>query len=83
MEFKIPKALSYLAFLDGDHFVPGISDLVHGNKKEGNLQESTVATASVFSQTGWRTKNENRCSLDDIRWLADNAVAPRLFYDSD
>jgi cytochrome d ubiquinol oxidase subunit I len=28
-------ALSYLAFLQGDAFVPGINDLVHGNKKEG------------------------------------------------
>ena len=35
VEFQIPKALSYLAFLDSDKFVPGISDLVHGNKKEG------------------------------------------------
>ena len=35
VEFQIPKALSYLAFLDSDRFVPGISDLVHGNKKEG------------------------------------------------
>ena len=35
VEFKIPKALSYLAFLDSDKFVPGIDDLVHGNKKEG------------------------------------------------
>lgn len=35
VEFKIPKALSYLAFLQGDAFVPGIDDLVHGNEKEG------------------------------------------------
>lgn len=35
VEFKIPKALSYLAFLDADKFVPGIDDLVHGNEKEG------------------------------------------------
>ena len=34
-EIKIPMALSYLAFLQGDAFVPGINDLVHGNKKEG------------------------------------------------
>ncbi|MFN8365073.1 MAG: hypothetical protein U0T78_07595 [Cloacibacterium normanense] len=29
-EVKIPMALSYLAFLQGDAFVPGINDLVHG-----------------------------------------------------
>ena len=34
-EVKIPKLLSYLAFLKGDAFVPGIEDLVHGNEKEG------------------------------------------------
>ena len=33
--FKIPKALSYLAFLEGDAFVPGIDDLVHGNEAKG------------------------------------------------
>jgi cytochrome d ubiquinol oxidase subunit I len=35
VNFEIPKALSYLAFLEGDAFVPGIDDLVHGNEKEG------------------------------------------------
>ncbi len=32
---KIPNALSYIAFSDVNAFVPGIKDLVHGNKKEG------------------------------------------------
>ena len=35
IEFRIPKALSYLAFLRGDAFVPGIDDLVHGNPSQG------------------------------------------------
>ena len=34
-ELKIPNALSYLAFLDVDAFVPGIRDLVHGNEARG------------------------------------------------
>ncbi|MCB9202534.1 MAG: cytochrome ubiquinol oxidase subunit I [Flavobacteriales bacterium] len=34
VEVKIPKLLSYLAFLNGDAFVPGIEDLIHGNEKE-------------------------------------------------
>ena len=34
-EFKIPMALSYLSFLDTQAFVPGIEDLVHGNKELG------------------------------------------------
>lgn len=32
---EIPSALSYMAFLDANAFVPGIHDLVHGNKEEG------------------------------------------------
>jgi cytochrome d ubiquinol oxidase subunit I len=31
MKIEIPNALSYLAFLDPNAYVPGISDLVHGN----------------------------------------------------
>ncbi len=34
-EIEIPSALSYMAFLDGDAFVPGIHDLVHGNEEQG------------------------------------------------
>ncbi len=34
-EFVIPDALSYMAFSDANAFVPGIKDLVHGNKEEG------------------------------------------------
>lgn len=33
-ELRIPNALSYMAFLDADAFVPGIHDLVHGNKEQ-------------------------------------------------
>lgn len=33
LEIEVPNALSYLAFLDPNAFVPGIRDLVHGNKK--------------------------------------------------
>lgn len=36
-EIKIPNMLSYLAFMDADAFVPGIKDLVHGNKDRGIL----------------------------------------------
>lgn len=32
-KIEIPNALSYLAFLDPNSFVPGISDLVHGNEE--------------------------------------------------
>jgi len=35
VQFEIPKALSYLAFLRGDAHVAGIDDLVHGKPSEG------------------------------------------------
>jgi len=35
MEVKIPSALSMLAFMDPNAYVPGISDLVHGNPERG------------------------------------------------
>lgn len=34
-EIEIPSALSYMAFLDGNAFVAGIHDLVHGNEEQG------------------------------------------------
>jgi len=37
LKIEIPNALSYLAFLDPNAFVPGINDLVHGNKKHNIL----------------------------------------------
>ena len=36
-EIKIPNALSYLAFLDPTAYVPGISDLMHGNPQKNIL----------------------------------------------
>ncbi len=33
MKIEIPNALSYLAFLNPNAFVPGVADLVHGNEK--------------------------------------------------
>jgi cytochrome d ubiquinol oxidase subunit I len=35
IEIQIPSALSYMAFLDANAFVPGIYDLIHGNKDQG------------------------------------------------
>ncbi|MEA3444894.1 MAG: cytochrome ubiquinol oxidase subunit I [Bacteroidota bacterium] len=38
---KIPSLLSIMAFRDVDAFVPGVNDLVNGNKKEGILSAET------------------------------------------
>ncbi len=37
VKFEIPSMLSYMAFLDPNAFVPGISDLIGGNEDEGIL----------------------------------------------
>ncbi len=34
-KIEIPNILSYMAFLDFDAFVPGINDLINGNKEHG------------------------------------------------
>ncbi len=35
LDIKIPNMLSYLAALDPNAFIPGVHDLVHGNKEHG------------------------------------------------
>jgi cytochrome d ubiquinol oxidase subunit I len=35
MKIEIPNFLSYMAFLDWNAFVPGINDLIKGNKEQG------------------------------------------------
>jgi len=45
---EIPSMLSILAFNDPDAFVPGIKDLVHGNKKEGiRSYEERIASGKI------------------------------------
>lgn len=54
-EIKIPSALSYMAFLDFDAFVPGVYDLVHGNEERGimsyyeKIDRGTIARKTLFS----------------------------------
>ncbi|TKG91153.1 cytochrome ubiquinol oxidase subunit I [Puteibacter caeruleilacunae] len=37
LKLEIPNVLSYMAFLDWDAFVPGVKDLIDGNKKHNIL----------------------------------------------
>ncbi len=39
-KIEIPNALSYMIHLDMDAFVPGVKDLIDGNKEEGFLSAS-------------------------------------------
>jgi len=54
-EIKIPSALSYMAFLDFNAYVPGIYDLVHGNEEQGiisyyeKIDRGTIARKTLFN----------------------------------
>ena len=63
-EVKIPKALSYLAFLDFDAFVPGIDDIVHGNEKmkipsyDERIKSGKVAIDALANYTNLKKAGE-------------------------
>ncbi len=40
LKIEIPNILSYMAFLDWDAFVPGVNDIIDGNKKYGIISAS-------------------------------------------
>lgn len=40
LKIEIPNILSYMAFLDWDAFVPGVNDIVKGNRKYGIIPAS-------------------------------------------
>jgi cytochrome d ubiquinol oxidase subunit I len=52
VKFEIPSMLSYMAFLDPNAFVPGISDLIQGNEDEGLLSSiQKIEKGKVAIQT--------------------------------
>ncbi|MCE1199339.1 MAG: cytochrome ubiquinol oxidase subunit I [Marinilabiliales bacterium] len=66
-EIEIPNMLSYMAFLDPNAYVPGISDLVHGNPERGILsyaQRSELGKSSILSLAAYKkAKKEGNDSL--------------------
>ncbi|MCD6179477.1 MAG: cytochrome ubiquinol oxidase subunit I [Bacteroidales bacterium] len=72
VEIKIPGALSYMANLDFDSFVPGIYDLVHGNKEQGiisyydKIDRGTVAR-KVLTDYKLAKKEKNTLVADSLR----------------
>jgi len=51
-KFEIPNALSYMVFLTPSGFVPGITDLVYGNKEQEILSyEDKIERGAVAIQT--------------------------------
>ncbi len=77
-EIKIPNALSYLAFMDVDAFVPGIKDIVHGNEKEGiisydeKIKKGKLAVDALAAYKN--AKNEGNAELAEtsLKTFKDN-----------
>jgi cytochrome d ubiquinol oxidase subunit I len=58
VELKIPNLLSYMAFLSKDAFVPGIHDLVHGNKERGIMSyDEKIARGTIAREALMGYKN--------------------------
>ncbi len=75
-EIQIPNALSYMAFMDANAFVPGIKDLVHGNKDEGILsynEKIERGKKAIEALAAYKTaKKENRQDIADAALKAFN-----------
>ncbi|MCD6091651.1 MAG: cytochrome ubiquinol oxidase subunit I [Bacteroidales bacterium] len=69
VEIQIPSALSYMASLDFDAYVPGIYDLVHGNEEQGimsyyeKIERGTIANNALADYK--LAKKENNIVLAD------------------
>lgn len=63
-KFEIPNLLSYMAALDPNAFVPGIRDIVHGNKEYGitsyyeKINKGKIAISSLLAYKEAREKND-------------------------
>ncbi len=83
MKVEIPGVLSYLAAQDFDAFVPGIKDLVMGNKeqgilsynekiKRGYLAQQTLLAYKKAKKEGLASADSLRAKFEDPQWMEDN-----------
>ena len=62
--FEIPGALSFLGYHDLNAFVPGIDDLIYGNKKHGiisvseKMQQGKIAVAALGAYKNFKKEND-------------------------
>jgi len=68
-KIEIPNLLSYMAALDPNAFVPGIHDMVHGNKEQGIVsyydriaRGKTAIQALADYKTAKKTNDQNKAS---------------------
>jgi cytochrome d ubiquinol oxidase subunit I len=82
-KIEIPNALSYMVFLTPSGFVPGITDLIYGNRKQGIMSyEEKIERGAVAIQTLKELKRARergdestyaalREKFEDPQWLED------------
>ncbi len=77
VELKIPSALSYMAFLDANAYVPGIYDLVHGNEDQNimsyyeKIERGTIAR-NTLTEYKLAKKGDNTMLADSLRAYFEN-----------
>ncbi|MBN1250537.1 MAG: cytochrome ubiquinol oxidase subunit I [Bacteroidales bacterium] len=75
---KIPSALSFLAFFNSDAFVPGIKDLVHGNKEqnilsyEERIEKGKIAIDALLAYKNAKKTNEIELAESSLKLFNDN-----------
>ena len=76
---EIPNLLSYMAYLDPDAFVPGINDLINGNKEQGIMPASEKIERGKYAREMLRQFHEAKQSNDTLKTTEIKA----LFYDQE
>jgi len=69
---KIPKLLSFLGYKDFNAFVPGINDLVYGNKKQGIIpSEEKMATGkkAIRALAEYKAAKKNNNMAEAVKQL--------------
>ncbi len=77
-ELEIPNALSYMAFLDVNAFVPGVKDLVHGNKEEGiipykeKIEKGKTAIDALAAYKKAKKENNTELAETSLKTFKEN-----------
>jgi cytochrome d ubiquinol oxidase subunit I len=75
---KIPQALSYLSYRDLNAFVPGINDLIYGNKEHGirstedRMEKGKIAVKSLANYKKAKDANDSKVAAESLKLLEDN-----------
>ena len=90
-KIEIPNMLSYMAFLDPNAFVPGVTDLIHGNESQGiipyknKMEKGKVAIAALREYTfakkaGNTVKADSALSVFQANYAGINALGEKERY---